>query len=120
MPIYEFWCSTCEEKVSIYQSRLTPLSHSCPNCGNEKLQRIYSPFAIHKTDRQVYEEIRSDYQFERALKRNDPKAIAQWVERTSRGAPIPEECEETVGRLAKGEWPMKDNRTPGSTEGENK
>ncbi len=108
MPIYEFWCGSCEEKISIYQQGFSPVSHSCPNCGNDKLERIFSPFAIGgKTDKQVYEEIRSDHQFERALKRNDPKAIAQWVERTSRGDKVPEECEETVGRLAKGEWPVK-------------
>lgn len=110
MPIYEFWCGSCEGKISIYQQGFSPVSHSCPNCGNDKLERIFSPFSIRKTNKQIYEEIRSDYQFERALKQNDPKAIAQWVERTSRGDKIPEECEETVGRLAKGEWPVKGDK----------
>lgn len=107
MPIYEFWCGSCEEKISIIQQGVSPVSHSCPNCGNDKLERIFSPFFVRKTDKQVYEEIRSDHQFERALKRNDPQAIAEWVRRTSRGDKVPDECEETVGRLAKGEWPMK-------------
>jgi len=110
MPIYEFWCGSCERKITIIQHKISPASHSCPNCGNDRIERIYSPFAIRKTDKQVYQEIRSDYQFERALKRNDPKAIAQWVERTSRGGEIPEECRETVGKLAKGEWPMKEGK----------
>lgn len=113
MPIYEFWCSSCEDKISIYQQGFASISHSCPNCGNKKLERIFSPVSIRKTDKQVYEEIRSDSQFERALKKNDPKAIAQWVERTSRGGEIPEECKETVGRLAKGEWPTKGNKPSG-------
>ena len=114
MPIYEFWCSYCEQKISIYQEGFAPISHSCPNCGNNKLERIFSPFSIHKTDKKVYEEIRSDYHFERALKRNDPRAMAEWVKRTSRGDKIPDECEETIGRLAKGERPMKGSKPSGS------
>jgi putative FmdB family regulatory protein len=110
MPIYEFWCSSCEQKVSIYQQSFATISHSCPNCGNTKLERIFSPFSIRKTDKKVYEEIRSDYQFERALKRNDPRALAEWVTRTSRGDKVPAECEETIGKLAKGEWPTKNSK----------
>lgn len=115
MPIYEFSCSSCGKKISIYQPGFTAISHSCPHCGNNKLERIFSPFAIGgKTDKQVYEEIRSDRQFERALKRNDPKAIAEWVKRTGRGDKVPDECAETVGRLAKGEWPKKDSKPSGN------
>jgi len=111
MPIYEFWCSKCQQKVDIYQQGFSNISHSCPNCGNNKLERILSPFSIgSKTDRQVYEEIRDDKQFERAVKGNDPKAIAEFVERTGRGSEVPDECKETVGRLAKGEWPVKDSK----------
>lgn len=110
MPIYEFWCSSCEQKFDIYQKGFSKISHSCPNCGNKKLERIISTVYIRKSDRQVYEEIRDDYQLERAVKRNDPKAIAELVERTGRGDKIPEECRETVERLAKGEWPVKDSK----------
>ena len=114
MPIYEFWCSSCEQKIDIYQKGFSKTSHSCPNCGNKKLERIFSPFSIRKTDRQVYEEIRDDHQLERAVKRNDPTAIAEFVRRTSRGDKAPEECRETIGKLAKGEWPMKDSMPSGS------
>ena len=114
MPIYEFQCSSCGQINSIYQQGIAAISHSCPNCGNDKLKRIFSPFAIHKTDKKVYEEIRSDSQFERALKQNDPKAISEWVKRTGRGDKVPDECEETIGRLAKGEWPKKDSQPSGS------
>jgi len=112
MPIYEFLCNSCGEKSSIYQQGYNAISHSCPLCGSNKLERIFSPVALRKTDKQVYEEIRSDRQFERALKRNDPKAIAEWVKRTSRGDKVPDECAETVGKLAKGEWPKKGNKPP--------
>jgi putative FmdB family regulatory protein len=114
MPIYEFWCSSCEQTVSIYQQGFAAVPHSCPNCGNTKLERVFSPFALRKTDKQVYEEIRSDHQFERALKRNDPRALADWVTRTSRGDKIPPECEETIGKLAKGELPTKGNKPSGA------
>jgi len=110
MPIYEFRCSSCGQINSIYQQGFAAIAHSCPDCGNNKLERIFSPFSMRKTDKQVYEEIRSDRQFEKALKRNDPKAIAEWVTRTSRGGKVPEECQETVGRLAKGEWPVKGSK----------
>ncbi len=114
MPIYEFRCSSCGKNFDIYQQGFSNISHSCPNCGNKSLERVFSPFSIRKTDRQVYEEIRDDKQFERAVKSNDPKALAEFVERTSRGDDIPEECKETVGKLAKGEWPMKDSKPSGS------
>ncbi len=110
MPIYEFWCSSCQQKIDIYQQGFSNIPHSCPNCGNNKLERIFSPFSIRKTNRQVYEEIRDDKQFERAVKGNDPKAIAEFVERTGGGSEIPDECKETIGKLAKGEWPMKGNK----------
>jgi len=110
MPIYEFRCGSCGQINSIYQQGYSPIAHSCPDCGNNNLERIFSPFSMRKTDKQVCEEIRSDRKFEKALKRNDPKAIAEWVTRTSRGGNVPEECKETVGRLAKGEWPVKDGK----------
>jgi hypothetical protein len=65
MPIYEFWCSSCEQKVSIYQQSFATISH--------------------------------------------PRALAEWVTRTSRGDKVPAECEETIGKLAKGEWPTKNS-----------
>jgi putative FmdB family regulatory protein len=114
MPIYEFRCSSCGQKVSIYQQRFATISHSCPKCGNRTLERIFSPFSISKTDKKVYEEIRSDCQFEQALKRNDPRALAEWVKRTSRGDKISPECEETIGKLAKGELPAKGSKPSGS------
>jgi hypothetical protein len=40
--------------------------------------------------------------------------MAEWVTRTSRGDKIPQECEETIGKLAKGELPTKGNKPSGA------
>ncbi|HHH75527.1 MAG TPA: zinc ribbon domain-containing protein [Phycisphaerae bacterium] len=47
MPLYEYNCSGCGEKVEI----LVP-SHktrpNCPKCGSKKLKRLLSTFATHQ------------------------------------------------------------------------
>lgn len=50
MPIYEFRCSGCRKKVSIFtRSIADPLSPECPHCSSTELVRLVSGFAYHST-----------------------------------------------------------------------
>ena len=50
MPIYEFRCSGCQKKVSIFTRRIgEPLSPECPHCGGTDLQRLVSGFSFSRS-----------------------------------------------------------------------
>ena len=106
MPIYEYWCNSCQRKISLYQQNLSSPS-SCPNCGNSDLKRIFSTFAMHKTYHDVYEDILSDRELTQGMMRNDPRAMADWNKRMSGGEKVGPEYEEITEKMERGEWPVK-------------
>lgn len=47
MPIYEFACPKCRKIFSFLSKRVNPSHHpTCPKCGNKKLQKELSGFAL--------------------------------------------------------------------------
>ena len=106
MPIYEYWCNSCQRKVSLYQRELSSLP-SCPYCGNSELKRIFSTFSMHKTYKDVYEDILSDRELTQGMMRNDPKALAEWNKRMSGDDKAGPEYEEITEKMDRGEWPVE-------------
>ena len=106
MPIYEYWCNSCRRKISLYQQNFSS-SSSCPYCGNSELKRIFSTFAMHKTYKDVYEDILSDRELTHGMLRNDPRAMADWNKRMSGGEKVGPEYEEITEKMERGEWPVK-------------
>jgi putative FmdB family regulatory protein len=105
MPIYEYWCSHCRKKVTQYVRGFSEVPKAvCATCGGENLRRIFSSFAIHKTDMGVYDDILSDDKLVRGMMSDDPRALAEWSRRMegSSGDSSPE-YEEMLQRLDKGE-----------------
>ena len=46
MPIYEYRCTTCNEKFEEFQSiGATNENLTCPNCGTPRPERLFSAFA---------------------------------------------------------------------------
>ena len=107
MPIYEYWCSSCGRKVSLYQARFSSLPHSCPCCGGAELRRIFSTFSLHKTYKDVYEGMLSDRELTQGMMRDDPRALAEWNKRMSQGEKVAPEYEEITERMERGEQPAK-------------
>ena len=107
MPIYEYWCSSCQRKVSLYQREFSPASPTCPYCGNSKLKRIFSTFSMHKTYKDVYDNILSDRELTQGMMSGNPRALAEWNRRMSGGEKPPPEYEELTQRMEEGEWPAK-------------
>ncbi|PIU57813.1 MAG: hypothetical protein COS88_00045 [Chloroflexi bacterium CG07_land_8_20_14_0_80_51_10] len=110
MPIYEYRCENCKRRVSLLvQGFKEPLSLKCPQCGSEKLTRLFSRFRIGKGEtyarKGIYEDILSDNQLVRGLESSDPRALAEWNRRMSHGAgeDISPEYEDMLGKLEAGE-----------------
>jgi len=110
MPIYEYRCGNCKRCVSILvQGFKEPPSLECPQCGSEKLTRLFSSFRIGKGEtyarKGIYEDILSDNQLVRGLESSDPRALAEWNRRMSHGAgeDISPEYEDMLGKLEAGE-----------------
>jgi putative FmdB family regulatory protein len=50
MPIYEFRCPTCHERVEIFfDNSLILETPSCPACGYYELERVMSCFSYHRS-----------------------------------------------------------------------
>lgn len=121
MPVYEYRCNVCQCKVSIYV-RDSSTSPKCPSCGSGALSRLFSTFAIRGTYKDTYEDILGDKRLVDGLMQDDPRALAEWNRRMSRGTdeqPAPE-YEEMLDRMEHGEMPeelVKGPQIPGEEPG---
>ena len=58
MPIYEYRCKDCGQKVSLLVKSIASESvPSCPNCGGNAMQKLISVFAYHRSVSSRLEEI---------------------------------------------------------------
>lgn len=103
MPIYEYWCDFCQRTISLYHRNISCPAPLCPHCGNSQLKRRFSTFSMHKTHNDVYEDILSDQQLTRGMTNNDPKALAEWNKRMSKGEKVAPEYEELTKKMESGE-----------------
>ena len=116
MPIYEFWCSNCRNKMDIYSPTFTSDNPDCPTCHTPSLQRLLSTFMVQKSYKAIYDSILSDSQLMKGMMGNDPKALAEWNKRMSGGEPVAPEYKETMERMERGEMPASpasDSGSPG-------
>ncbi len=110
MPIYEYRCSNCKRKVSIFSRGFEPDPLAkCPHCGSADLSRLFSSFRIGKGDtyyrKDFYEDILGDHQLVKGLESNDPRALAEWNRKmmSATGDEVAPEYEEFQDRLESGE-----------------
>lgn len=106
MPVYEYRCNSCHRKVSLYHPKFSSDAPGCPHCGGE-LKRIFSTFAMHKTCKDVYDDILSDQNLTEGMMRNDPRALIEWNKRMTGGEETPPDYEEITERMERGEWPVE-------------
>ena len=107
MPIYEYWCYHCQHKVTLYLRSSSQASSVCPQCSNDTLQRLISTFSVHKTDKDICDDILTDSQLTRGMLNNDPRALAEWNKRMSQGEKVSPEYVEMVERMERGEMPTE-------------
>ena len=85
MPIYQYDCAKCEQRVEVFQrstaSAATPSAKArCPQCGSTRLSRVMSLFARRKTASQRLDGVDVE-QHEAALEGGDEKGFARWARR---------------------------------------
>ncbi len=108
MPIYEYWCRDCRRRVNLYIRFSAEASQpTCPQCGSTNLRRLFSTFAIHKSDGSIYDSILSDSHLVKGLENDDPRALAEWDRRmgSSGDEKTAPEYEDMLERLEAGEMP---------------
>ena len=104
MPIYEFSCKSCSNRVSIFvRSISSEVSGKCDRCGSADLERLISRVVVLKSggDFDSLDEDRMLSGFDE----NDPKAMAAWARKMQRemGEDAGPEFEEMVEKLERGE-----------------
>ena len=68
---------------------------------------MFSAFSMHKTHKDVYEDILSDRDLTRGMLGNDARALAEWNRRMSGGEKVAPEYEEIMERMERGELPAE-------------
>ena len=109
MPIYEYFCLDCHQRVSIFfrSMRATETETAqCPNCESERLHRLVSRVRVLKSEESRLEGL-ADSSLMTGLEQEDPRALANFMRRMSdeTGEPMDAEMTEMVDRLAAGESP---------------
>lgn len=106
MPLYEYRCNQCRKRVTILV-RGESLDLACPQCGGQDLSRLFSTFSIKRTFMDDYESILDDSRLVKGLESDDPRALAEWNRRMSRGLDEDSgpEYKEMLDRMDKGEVP---------------
>lgn len=111
MPIYEYWCPACRRRVSLFVRLASEASApACPQCQGANLRRLFSSFAVRKSEMSTYEDILSDSQLVKGLDQNNPRALAEWNRRMGGGGDeeVGPEYEEMLERLEAGAPPPED------------
>jgi putative FmdB family regulatory protein len=104
MPIYEFACNSCKNRVSVFvRSMNSPVSGKCDRCGSEDLSRLISRVAIIKSGGDF--DSLDDDRMLAGFDENDPKAMAAWARKMQRemGEDAGPEFDEMIEKLERGE-----------------
>ncbi|MCP5521344.1 MAG: zinc ribbon domain-containing protein [Verrucomicrobiales bacterium] len=142
MPIYEFACPKCRVIYSFLSKRVNPeRTPKCPKCGNKKLTREISRFAMIKgvaepaaagpegdepdmspADEARMMRVMSDLEKDMDhLDENNPRHMAHMMRKMKEAMPdgmMPKEMDIAIKRLEKGEDPEKIEEDMGDVLGE--
>jgi putative FmdB family regulatory protein len=108
MPTYEYRCSDCGKRVSIFQSYedygREPVQ--CPNCGSENFKRLITRVRVLRSEESRLESLADSSAWD-GLDEEDPRAMAQMMRKMGDelGEDLPPEFDEVVDRLEAGESP---------------
>ncbi len=108
MPTYEYRCSDCGKRVSIFQSYddygKEPVQ--CPNCGSHDLKRLINRVRVLRSEESRLDAL-SDPSAWDGFDEDDPRAMARMMKKMGNelGEELPPEFDEVVDRLEAGENP---------------
>lgn len=108
MPVYEYRCQNCQQRVGVRMSyaeygRVIP---KCPLCGSTQLKRAISRVRIAKSEDARLEAMSDPSSFG-DLDENNPKSVARFMRKmgSEMGEDLGPEFGEVVDRLESGESP---------------
>lgn len=108
MPIYEYRCQTCQNRVGL---RLSYAEYGkkkvvCPVCGGKALKRVIGRVRVARSEDQRLDELADPSAFG-DLDENDPKSMARAMKKMGQamGEDLPPEFSEVTDRLEAGEDP---------------
>jgi putative FmdB family regulatory protein len=108
MPLYDYRCQSCKNRVSIRQSyaEYGVKAVTCPICGSQKLSRLINKVRIAKSEDRRLDDM-SDPSFFGDVDENDPKSLARAMRKmgSEMGEDLPPEFDEITSRLESGEDP---------------
>lgn len=112
MPIYDYRCSGCGRRASLYFQTFSAAASAepvCPHCGSTGLERLVSRVAVLRSEESRLEDLADPSSFG-DLDENDPKSMARWARRMSQelGEDMGDEFNEIVEQMEAGEMPDDD------------
>ena len=105
MPVYEYRCAQCRHKTALFVRSLSaPVAPACEGCGSDKLSRVLSTFAVHRSSAGRFEDMTDDAAFG-DMDESDPRAMAQMMRGMGgeMGQEMGPEFDEMVDRVEAGE-----------------
>lgn len=102
--MYEYRCGGCGRKVSVLVRRMGEEAEQCPRCGSRMLTRLYSRFALARSEEDRLEKLADEAEMA-GIDENDPKSVARWVKRLGQelGEEGSEEFEQALEEIERGE-----------------
>lgn len=104
MPIYEYYCLNCKKDVSIFFLSLSEAEDkkpACPECGDEKIERLFSRVAVIQNQKNSKEGKSPKHK----SKEDDPKFLASTMHKATHKSRVDygDDFKEVADRLEKGE-----------------
>ena len=109
MPIYEYYCYDCKQRVSVFFRTISAAGDDaavCPNCEGKRLHRLVSKVRMLRSEESRMESL-ADPSLMSGLESEDPRALAVFMRKMSdeMGEPLDAEMSEVMDRLEAGESP---------------
>lgn len=104
MPIYEYYCPDCCQRVSVFFRSMRAAESEnahCPECEGEHLRRLVSRVRVLRSEGSRLEDL-AESPLMAGLEQEDPRALAGFMRRMSEetGEPLDAEMTDMVDRLA--------------------
>lgn len=109
MPIYDYRCTTCRRRASLYYQTFSAAAAAmpaCPNCGSTDLQRLVSRVSVMKSEESRLDDL-ADPSALGDIDENDPRSVARWARKMGDqlGEDLGDEFHEMVDQMEAGEMP---------------
>ena len=104
MPIYEYRCAGCKQKVTVLTLRVSEaVDPVCEHCGSRDLVRLMSRFALGRSEASRTDALADDASLA-GIDENDPKSVARWMRKMGKelGEDAGDDFDEMVDELEAG------------------